>query len=280
MNTSRRHFLKVGLGFTSTIVVSRSLPSAVAAGRKTPPIGLQLYAVRGEFGRDVPGTLKTVKEMGYEGVEFWGYGGTPAVFKNYSATQLRGLLDDHGLQCCGMHLQPKALEGDTLQRTVENNQILGNQFLIVAAAQNRMGSEKAIRGFAAFLNGAATRCQSKGMHVGYHAHGFDFKKINGQFAWDLLFSQTRPEIVMQLDIGNCLGGGGDPIASLKRFPGRSLTVHIKEYQDKTFSSQYYKEVFDLCETTGATKWYIVEMGGSGGNGFDVPRKALAQLRRL
>jgi hypothetical protein len=85
---------------------------------------------------------------------------------------------------------------------------------------------------------------------------------------------------MQLDVGNCLAGGGDPIAILKKFPGRSWTVHIKEHEDKTFDSDFYKEVFRLCETISGTQWYIVEMGGPDGNGFDVPREALVKLHRL
>ena len=85
---------------------------------------------------------------------------------------------------------------------------------------------------------------------------------------------------MQMDIGNCLGGDGDPIGSLKKFPGRSFTVHIKEYKEKTFDSEYYKEVFRLCETVCATRWYIVEMGSADGTGFTVPREALASLRRV
>jgi hypothetical protein len=85
---------------------------------------------------------------------------------------------------------------------------------------------------------------------------------------------------MQLDVGNCLGGGGDPIAILKQFPGRSWTVHIKEYNDKTFDSDFYKELFKLCETISGTKWYIVEMGSQDGSGFDVPRQALAKLHRV
>ena len=85
---------------------------------------------------------------------------------------------------------------------------------------------------------------------------------------------------MQLDVGNCLSGGGDPIALLKEFPGRTRTIHIKEHEEKTFDSAFYQEVFRLCETTSGTRWYIVEMGSADGNGFDVPRQALAKLRRL
>ena len=118
------------------------------------------------------------------------------------------------------------------------------------------------------------------MRVGYHCHPFDFVKIQGRFAWDILFSHADPEVIMQLDVGNCLAGNGDPLAMLRKFPGRTLSIHIKEHQEKTFDSKFYQEVFGLCETSCKTEWYIVEMGGDDGSGMDIPRKALADLRRL
>ena len=244
------------------------------------PIGFQLYTVRGEFSRDVPGTLKKLGQLGYKAVEFWGYGGTPNVYQKHSAAELRKMLDDSGLQCCGMHLDLKALEKANLSRTIENNKLLGSEYLTVAAAKEKMGSEAGITELANILNGTAVQCLPEKMTVGYHAHNFDFEKIKGRFAWDLLFSQTDAVVNMQMDVGNCLSGNGDPIAMLKKFPGRTRSIHIKEHQDKTFESDFYKEVFHLCETSSGTKWYIVEMGGPDGNGFDVPRTALEKLKGL
>ena len=73
--------------------------------------------MRGDFARDVPGTLEAVSKLGYQGVEPWGYAGTPNVFQEYSAKQLRKLLDDNGLKCCGMHHQLAALDPDRLGAT-------------------------------------------------------------------------------------------------------------------------------------------------------------------
>lgn len=261
------------------MALSPTLTSA-ASKSKLIPIGFQLYTVRGEFSRDVPGTLQKLGQMGYKGVEFWGYGGTPKVYKEYSAAELRKLLDDNGLKCCGMHLELKALSGDNLKHTFENNQVLGNEYLNVAAAKDKMGSAATISELAAYLNQAAKECRPHKMTVGYHAHPFDFARIDGRFAWELLFSRTQPEVNMQMDVGNCLSGGGDPVAMLKEFPDRTRSIHIKEHEEKTFDSDYYKEVFRLCETTCGTRWYIVEMGGPDGNGFDVPRQALAKLHSL
>lgn len=253
-------------------------PAAGLAG--AIPFGFQLYTVRREFARNVPGTLQALAQIGYQAVEFWGYAGTPKIYQNYSATELRKLLDGLGLRCCGMHLELAALAGDKLQRTLENNRLLGNSYLNVAAARSLMGSEQGIARLAELLDQAATACRPHHMSVGYHAHPFDFARIKGQSAWQLLFRRTLPEVNMQMDVGNCLAGKADPIALLKEFPGRTPTIHLKEHQEHTFDSALYQEVFQLCQRSCGTQWYIVEMGGFLGKGFDVPRTALARLRRL
>lgn len=279
MQTSRRHFVQAGLGTVAGLSLSPAL-SFAADHAGAIPIGFQLYTVRGEFSRAVPGTLKQLGQLGYQGVEFWGYGGAPEVYQKYSADQLRKLLDENGLKCCGMHLELKAIAKDNLPRTIENNRVLGNEYLNVAMAPEHMGSEKGIAELARLLGEAAVQCRPHKMRIGYHSHGFDFAKLNGRFAWEILFRLVPREINMQLDVGNSLDGNGDPIAMLKEFPGRTPTIHIKEHRDKTFESDFYKEVFHLCETSSKTKWYIVEMGAAEGNGFDIPREALAKLRRL
>ncbi|MGA2253729.1 MAG: TIM barrel protein [Thermoguttaceae bacterium] len=280
MNASRRRFLQATMGLAAGWALQPVIRAEGASQSKKIPIALQLYAVRGDFARDVPGTLKAVSKLGYEGVEFWGYAGTPNVFQDYSAKQLRKLLDNNGLKCCGMHHQLKALEPEKFGTTVENNRILGNRFLVVAAAQERMSSEDAILGFAAMLNETARKLRTEKMRVGYHSHPFDFAKIEGRFAWDILFGHTDPEVIMQLDVGNCLAGKGDPLAMLRKFPGRTLSIHIKEHQEKKFDGKFYQEIFKLCETSCKTEWYIVEMGGDDGVGMDIPRQALADLHRL
>ena len=90
--------------------------------RSRTPIGLQLYSVRKECERDLPGVITAVAKMGYKGVEFAGY-------YNRSAKELRKMLDDKGLKCCGTHTGLDTLLGDNLVRTIEFNKTLGNKYL-------------------------------------------------------------------------------------------------------------------------------------------------------
>jgi sugar phosphate isomerase/epimerase len=247
---------------------------------KKIPIGFQLWAVRAEFAGNVRTTLQQLKEIGYDGVEFWGYSGMANVFENYSAGQLRSLLNNLGLKCCGIHIELPALAGENLQRTIENSLLLGTEFITLAGAKEKMTGENEICDLAALLNNAAARCRQHRLTVGYHAHPFDFAKVDGRFAWEILFERLGMDLNMQMDVGNCLSGAGDPIAMLEKFPNRTRTIHLKEHKDKTFGSTLYQKVFQMCETNSVTEWYIVEMGGLLGHGFKAATQGIKKLRDL
>jgi sugar phosphate isomerase/epimerase len=249
------------------------------------PIGLQLYSVRAECQKDLAGTLAEVARMGYRAVEPWGYDGTTLSWMGHDAAEIRKMLRGNRLACCGIHLRTEALVGVNLGRTIELNRTLGNRFLIVASDKERMASTQGITELAHILDAAADFVRVAGMFVGYHSHGFDFATVEGKPAWELLFTRTRPEVIMQLDVGNCAGGGGDPIATLRRFPWRARTVHLKEHGGSPGSvigegALDWAEIFRLCETTQGTEWYVLEEGSADGAGFDIPRRSLEALRRM
>ena len=252
----------------------------------TIPIGLQLYSVRSECGKSLPATLAAVAKIGYAGAEPWGYDGKSLEWQGHSVRAIRKMYDDEGLVCCGLHLAPDALSDANLARTIEFNKELGCRFLIVAADQKRMGSVEGVMELAGVLNATAGKLASEGMFTGYHAHGFDFKVlVNGEIAWDILFSNTKAEVIMQMDIGNCASGGGDPIATLRKFPNRARSVHLKDFGGAPDSvigegKADWPEVFRLCETIQNTEWYVVEEGGADGLGFDISARSLEALRRM
>jgi len=249
------------------------------------PIGLQLFSVRGECQKDLAATLKTVADLGYVAAEPWGYGGEALEWMGSSASDIRKMLDDNGLTCCGIHLQTGALMGDNLARTIEFNQILGNHFLIIAADKQRMSSAETIMELKGILENAADIAKPEGLFTGYHAHGFDFDKIDGRTSWEILFSNLRDDIIMQMDVGNCASGGGDPIAMLRKFTGRARSVHLKEFNAPEGGTigdgeMDWPEIFRLCENEHDTEWYVVEECGPQGLGYDVPRRALEALRGM
>ena len=223
-------------------------------------IALQLYSVRGDCAKDLPGTLRSVAEMGYDGVEFAGYHGR-------SARDLRSMLDDLGLEVAGTHVGIETLQGDSLRDSIEFNRILGNKYLVVPALPDEMKSSKeAWLRAAQQLNGIADKLRPEGLRVGYHNHMIEFQPVDGELPWDIVFSVTKKDVVMQFDVGNAMAGGVTPkqVSEIfKRYPQRATTVHLKEYSKEGGAligegEVEWREFIALCEKYGGTEWYIVE----------------------
>jgi sugar phosphate isomerase/epimerase len=244
------------------------------------PIGVQLYSVRHECEKDLPGTLTALAKMGYEGVEFAGY------YKR-SANELKKLLDDNGLKCCGTHIDLNTLLGDRLAGTVEFNQTLGNKYLIVPGlSPERTQTRQNWLDTARTFNDIADKVKSSGMRVGYHNHSIEFQPLDGEMPWDTFFGNTRKEVIMQVDVGNALDGGADPVAFMKKYPGRAATIHVKEYSKsnpKAFVGEgdvKWRDVFALLEKSGGTEWYIVEYEVEGVPAIQGVSRCLENLRKM
>jgi len=244
------------------------------------PIGLQLYSIREACAEDLPGTLAAVAKMGYAGVEFAGYHGR-------SVEELRQMVDDLGLAVCGTHIGLGTLLGDELARTAEFNQVLGNRFLIVPGLPGeRTSSRDAWLETAGIFNEIAEKLRPLGMYTGYHNHETEFAPMEGEAPWDTFFGNTNPEVVMQIDLGNCLAGNADPVPFLERYPGRALTVHLKEHSKTNEQALIgegdvrWSDVFRLCETTGKTEWYIVEQESYAYPPLECVDRCLQALRKM
>lgn len=252
----------------------------ISLGAARIPIGLQLYSVRHECGRDLPGTLAAVSKMGYQGVEFAGY-------YERDAAALRKLLDDNALKCCGTHIGLETLMGDKLAPTVEFNRTLGNKFLVVPGlAPERTKSRQSWRETAKIFGEISARLKPEGMRIGYHNHSIEFQPLDGEMPWDTFFGNTPKEVLMQVDVGNALDAGADPVAFIRKYPGRAATIHVKEYS-KANPKAYvgegdvdWKALFGLLENTGGTEWYIVEYEVAGVPAMEGVARCLANLRKM
>ncbi|MDB5292338.1 MAG: Sugar phosphate isomerase/epimerase [Phycisphaerales bacterium] len=253
-----QHTRRDVLRFTTLAAASAALPAIAFAEdtRKRIPIGLELYSVRNELGKDFTGVIEAVGKMGYAGVEFAGYYGW-----DKRPAELRRLLDDNGLKCCGTHTHLDTLEGDNLKKTIELHKTLGNKFLICPSlsAKDAAGWMDLAKKF----NDISARAKESGMLVGYHSHAGDFKKFDGNTGWEIFFDNTNADVVQQIDTGNTLEGGGDPLALIKKYPGRTKTTHVKEHGGAPDApvgegTIEWKPLFEAYESVGGIEWYIVE----------------------
>jgi sugar phosphate isomerase/epimerase len=227
--------------------------------QKKIPIAVQLYSVRNAANKDLAATLAAIAKMGYDGVEFAGY-------YNKDPKDIRKMLDDNGLKCAGTHTGIGELRGDRFARTAEIHNILGTKYIIVPGGLDGGGSDdekkRQVAGWVEEFKGFVEKAKPFGLFVGYHAHGGDAKVIDGVPVWERFFDATPKEVVMQMDFGNYMAGGGDPYKMIEKFAGRSKTVHLKEGGPNRpiigEGTVDWKRAFELSETVGGAEWYVVE----------------------
>lgn len=244
------------------------------------PIGLQLYSVREACAADLPGTLSKVAEFGYAGVDFAGY-------YDHDPADIRKMLDERGLACCGTHTRWDRLTDEALPETIEIHKTLGSPYCIVPSIPEELRRSRADWLEAARrFNDLADKLAEAGIRAGYHNHHFEFEPVDGEKPWDTLFANTKESVIMQLDTGNCMTGGGDPLEYLRKYPGRATTVHLKEF---SMSGEPvvigegdvpWGDVFGLCETVGGTEWYIVEQESYKHDPLECVRLCLENLRGM
>src|SRR6266550_8591962 len=157
------------------LALSAMLPWALTARAwASIPIGLELDSVRETLKKDPEATLRTVAQMGYEGVEFY------APYFDWTETQtkqIRKLLDDLGMRCFSTHNDESYLSPQKLDRTRDMNLILGSKYVVLASAGQKTSLAEWLP-VADTLNSAAERLEPAGLKPGNHNHRPGFHPIN------------------------------------------------------------------------------------------------------
>ena len=254
---TRREFIGAATVGAAALVAGPS--SILAAARKKLPVGVQLYSVRNDFQKDIPGVLAGIKKIGYEGVEFAGY----FSYAN-NAAGLRKLLDDNGLKACGSHIQGglPTLQGDGFARETEFNKVIGNDKLIIASGNARTVDDwtRMADGFSAI----AEKLKPLNLRIGYHNHTGEFTPVDGQVPEFIFFDKASPDVFVQLDIGHCAHAGGDPVAVIKKYSNRLVSVHVKDWEPATRGDIVgegivkWPDVLEACASAPNLQWYTVE----------------------
>lgn len=275
MMLSRRNLLRAGLAAGAAISMG-SFP-AFAASKTKGKLGLQLYSLRTECGKgtkEAREMIEAVAKIGYQGVEFYGMGfdgNSKAITGTFGMTakEIKSLLGDLGIEFCGCHTGlPLDGQEDWFNAMVEFHHTVGNKFLICPGMGGYTESLKNCKEAADKYNALAKKFAKEDLFIGYHAHGGDAVQLEGKTAWEQFFKLTDKEVIQQMDIGNFLGGGGDPFALIEEFPGRTRTAHIKEHGGPAGAAVGegtvdWDKAMALCSSTGGTEWYVVEQESWG-----------------
>jgi sugar phosphate isomerase/epimerase len=255
---TRRDFLAMA---GAAPLVSSALSARQSSSRVA--VGLELFSVRAELARDLPGTVTAVAKMGYEVVEFFSpyFSWTPA-----QAREVRTLLDGLGISCRSTHNGAAAFAGDGLKKAIELNQLIGSTCIVMASPGKIVGID-GWKALAERLTAVTETLRPLGMTAGYHNHQYEWPAIDGQRPMDVLAAGTPKDFVLQFDVGTCVEVGVDPVAWINANPGRIRSVHCKDWGAGTgrgYAVAFgegdapWPAIFAAAEATGGVELYLLE----------------------
>jgi sugar phosphate isomerase/epimerase len=273
----------------SFLAMSAALPWAlrgVALGANSAaaiPVGLELYSVREALKKDPEGTVRAVAAMGYQAVEFY------APYFEWSEAQvkqMRKLMDDLGIKCYSTHNNEDYFSTKNIERVRDLNLLLGCKYVVMAWTEQSKGLDgwKAV---AAELNAASEKLEPAGLRAGYHNHQAEWVPVSGQRPMDVLAKETKPSVMLQLDVGTCLESGADPVAWIRANPGRIRSIHCKDWSRdpavayKTLFGEGvadWKGIFSAAESVGGVEYYLVEQEGSRFPEMETAKRCLQGFR--
>ncbi len=214
--------LAVGL----TLVGLSTVESTMAAQFKGP-IGLQLYSLRADFAKDVPGTLAVVHGFGIKNVELAGT-------YNLSPEKFKSMLEATGLKPVSGHF-PYDRYRDDLDNVVKEAKALRLQYAGCAwIPHERDFNEKGCRAAAEVFNRAGKALGAQGIKFFYHTHGYEFQPFGQGTLFDLLMKETKPDLVSyEMDVFWIIHPGQDPVKLLQKYGKRWGLMHVKDMKKGT-----------------------------------------------
>jgi sugar phosphate isomerase/epimerase len=208
------------------------------------PVALQVYSVRDDFAKDMKGTLRQIKEMGYCGVELAGFGAhTPA--------EVKAALDEVGLTCISAHVPYDAIIADP-QKTFADYKFLGCEYVAIPWLNMKQapGGED-FEQVIPHIERVGKIAKEMGLTLLYHNHDFEFRKVGEQYGLDVLFASVPAEY-LQTQIDTCWVKlvNLNPAEYLRKYNKRAPLVHIKDF---TISGKVDGTPYDLIGADKETK---------------------------
>lgn len=249
-------------------------------------IALQMYTMREPAKQDLPGTLKKVRDMGWEYIQWSGMPDLPA-------QEIRNALDTAGLTAISAHVGIEAFEKD-FDNQVAFWKTVGNADV---APGGMMGDCKdtleAWKRGAARLDAVGAKLREAGMRLSFHNHDWELGKYEGddRSRLEILMAETTPgNLCSELDLAWVHVGGADPAETMLKFKGRCPMIHAKDYEGKSLLTRRvqfkplgqgildWPTIFEAGRQAGV-EWYIYEQDSADKDIFECAKESFEFLSK-
>ncbi len=184
-------------------------------------IGLQLYSLRKQFKKDVPGTLKMISDWGIRFVEGGDSYGMPV-------DDFKDLLNKNNLKVVSIGATFEELRDDP-KVVVDRAKTYGATYVMCAwipHSGNTFGIEETKNAVTVF-NAAGKVLMESGLQLAYHAHGYEFRPYKVGTLFDYM-AKNAVDFKFEMDVYWVQHAGEDPLQLLRRYPQKFVLMHLKD----------------------------------------------------
>lgn len=255
----RRDFLKISAAGALGVIALGPMackPGAKQAAqtidKKSFGVGLQLYTVRDEMAKDVPGTLKKLSDMGYKNLEMASY--ADGKFYGFAPADFKKMVNDLGMEIISSHTSVEA-QGITLEsakKMADDHAALGVKYCVQPWIEEKDRNVEMYKKMIADWNQVGAVMKEVGIQFGYHNHNFEFKPTEDGLIpyYDIFMKEMDSSLItMELDMYWATKAGQDPVEMFNKYPGRFQLFHFKDMAQQ--SAPFYEVIKDDITSVGA-----------------------------
>ena len=194
-------------------------------------LGLQLYSVRKQMEENLPDAFSQINQWGIKVVE-----GGGALY-GHPVEEYRNQLLKNDLQIVSVDASFEELRDNPIA-VVYKARYFGSRFAtfywIPHDATKGFSLEDA-KGAIEVMNKAGKLLKENGITLQYHPHGYEFLSHGNGTLLDYILENVE-HAAFQMDVFWMKQGGMDPTKILQKYPGRFLSLHLKDRKKGTKNS--------------------------------------------
>ena len=283
MELSRRDFIAAAAAGAAAL-------TQPLEAKKRIPVALELYSLRTEAGKDLPGTLAEIKKMGYDGIELVCEKGglvSNETLWDRPFKEVAKIVKDSGLKVYSVHHGFNLFQGNQLEKTIEINKMVGNRN-VTCSWMNQAKTISTWYEHAKAYNAIQAKLDQHKMNVGLHNDGAEVQAVEGKLPWDVFMDNTVKGVTGQMHLAAFPAAKLDPVAYIRKYPGRSRTMQLNDWAPQQRGlllgegSVDWKALFAAAESVGGIQAYIIEQESypQGMAPMDACRRCLENFRKL
>ncbi|WP_339709211.1 sugar phosphate isomerase/epimerase [uncultured Kriegella sp.] len=217
-------------------------------------IGLQLYSLRNEFKKDVPGTFAKIKSWGFTKVEDGNDGA-----QGYSLKEYKALLAKNNLEIVSASAPFEELKNSP-ETVLKRAKDYGAKYVVCfwIPHKDTIFTIDDVKLALDVFNKAGKKLRAEGVTLAYHPHGYEFRPYGDATLMDYMITNSE-YFDFEMDVYWFAHPGENPVEWLKKYPNEFKLMHLKDCKKGVVGNQNGRSDVDTNVTLGSGQINIAEI---------------------